>query len=261
MSFDSYQKWVNMPIGENPYLSVVIPALNEEARITTTIRKVSTYISTLGFPWEMLVVDGGSKDGTVKAVKNLKFANLKLIEEPIRGKGAGVRRGALEARGRYVLFIDADNATPIEGMKGLLTLVTGQGENNVDIAVGWRTGLAIEESSRPLLGRLLRKGFRWGLHNLYKIQVNDPLCGFKLFTRRAARELYQAQTLTGFSFDLEILYLAHKWGYKVAQISVGWVSTLAAKSSTDRTLLSGAWDLLMISINDWRKQYERKPSA
>lgn len=257
MSFDSYQKWVNMPIGETPYLSVVIPALNEEARILPTIRSVATYISALGHPWELLVVDGGSKDGTVRAVKGLKFANLRLIEESANGKGAGLRRGVVEAKGQYILFFDADNATPIEGMKALLNLVTAQGAKHVDIAVGWRTGLAVEESSRSMFARLLRKSFRWVLHNLYDIQVNDPLCSFKLFTNQAARELYNAQTLTGFTSDLEILYLARKWGYKVGQVSVGWVSTLEAKSSADRILLDGFRDLFMIAINDQQKRYVR----
>lgn len=258
MSFNTYQKWVNLPIEEKPFLSVVIPALNEEARIVSTLRAVATYVCSLGFPWEMIVVDGGSQDKTVRKVLDQKYANLILLQENTRGKGAGMRRGALEAKGDYVLFCDADNATPIEGIKSLLNLVTAKDTKRVDIAVGWRSGLAVEEAKRPFFGRLLRKGFRWGLRYLYQIQVSDPLCGFKVFTRQAARELYDAQTLTGFTADLEILYLARKWGYKVGQVSVGWVSTLAAKSSADRILWSGVWDLFMIAVNDRRHRYQRK---
>lgn len=257
MSFDRYHRWVNVPIEGIPYLSVIIPALNEEERIIPTIRSIATYISTLGFSWELLVVDGGSSDGTVSAVKRLNMANLKLLMEPTPGKGAGLRCGALAASGEYVLFFDADNATPIEGMKPLLNLAAGQAAQRVDIAVGWRSGLSVEDTARSGMDQLLRRALRWCLATFFKIEVDDPLCGFKVFTQQAAHELYRAQTLTGFTADLEILYLARKWGYKVGQVPVGWVSTLSAKSSANQVILDAFRDMLTIAWNDWQKRYDR----
>ncbi len=218
MAYESYIRWKTTPLEERPYLSIVIPAYNESERIVPTIGAISSYVSELGFPWELIIADDGSRDETVELVESLGFANLRLLRaEANGGKGRAVQRGMLAARGQYILFDDADNSTPIEELDKLLRQVR---EGGYDVVVGSRAADGAEEAHRSAFRRLLSNGLRWIVRNIFRIGVRDTQCGFKLFSYPAAQRLYNAQTIAGFSFDLEILYLASKFGYGVAEVAV-----------------------------------------
>ncbi|MCB0009743.1 MAG: glycosyltransferase, partial [Anaerolineales bacterium] len=127
MSYADYDKWKREPIEGEPFLSVIIPAYNEEIRIIPTIGAIAAHISGLGFPWELLLADDGSRDQTVQMVKELNLANVRVLETPQNGgKGSAVQRGMLAARGQYLLFADADNSTPIEELAKLLAKLTDE---------------------------------------------------------------------------------------------------------------------------------------
>jgi dolichyl-phosphate beta-glucosyltransferase len=246
-------QWKTTPIDQAPYLSIVIPAYNEEIRIVPTIGAIASYVSGLGFPWELIIADDGSKDQTAALVEELGFANLRLLRAPANGgKGSAVQRGMLAARGKYVLFDDADNSTPIEELVKLLRQLEAEG---YDVAVGSRAVDGAEEAHRSLPRRLLSGGLRLIVRHLFRIGVRDTQCGFKLFTQRAAQRLYKAQTIMGFSFDMEILYLASRFGYRIAEVPVAWIDAPGSKVDTTKEIQRFLRDLLKIKLNDLRGVY------
>ena len=255
MAYENYQKWKSEKLQQTPLISVVIPAYNEEERIVPTIGAIASYVSDLGLPWELIVADDGSRDKTAELVEGLGFVNLRLLRaEKNGGKGSAVNRGMLAARGQYVLFADADNSTPIEEIRKLLTKVRDEG---YDVAIGSRAAAGAEEGHKSILRHLLSGGLRWIVRNVFRIGVRDTQCGFKMYTHDAAHRLHQAQTIMGFSFDLEILYLAAKWGYRVAEVPVNWIDAPGSKVDTAKEVRRFLRDLFRIKWNDLRGLYAK----
>ncbi|MEM7030662.1 MAG: dolichyl-phosphate beta-glucosyltransferase [Chloroflexota bacterium] len=257
MSYKKYEDWKQTPNNSEPYLSIVIPAYNEEERIIPTIGAIASHLTTKPWPWELIIADDGSTDDTVKLVHDLDFANLRLlIAEKNGGKGSAVQRGMLAATGQYVLFDDADNSTPIEEIDKLLAKLEAK---QYDVAIGSRAAEGAEEAKRSLLRRVMSGTLRWIVQNVFHIGVEDSQCGFKLFSRQAAHHLYSTQTIMGFSFDLEILYLANKFGYKIAEVPVAWVDAPGSKVDTTKEAQRFLRDLVRIRLNDWRGYYPKNP--
>lgn len=201
------------------------------------------------------MADDGSRDQTAQLVEELGFANLRLLRaERNAGKGNAVHRGMLAARGRYILFTDADNSTPIEEISKLLHKVQYEG---YDIAVGSRAADGAAEGHKSWVRHLLSGGLRWLVRVLFRIGVRDTQCGFKLYTREAAHRLHRAQTIMGFSFDLEILYLAAKLGYRVAEVPVSWVDAPGSKVDMRKEVKRFLRDLFRIKWNDLRGVYAK----
>jgi len=259
MPYQNYERWKSTPITGQPKLSVVIPAYNEEVRIVPTIGAIASYVSDLGFDWELIVADDGSKDNTVALVRDLNFANLNLlIAEKNGGKGSAVRRGILAARGQYVLFADADNSTPIEELPKLLRKVEVEG---FDIAVGSRAAEGAAEGNKSLLRHILSGGLRLLVRYGMRVGVRDTQCGFKLFTDRAAKHLHTMQTQDGFSFDLEILFLAEKFGYKVTEVPVTWVDAPGSKVDTRKEVKRFLQSIVTIQRNNLSGIYRERDNA
>jgi dolichyl-phosphate beta-glucosyltransferase len=255
MSYSDYEHWKTIPVEDEPYLSVVIPAYNEEERIIPTIGALASHVSELGFAWELIVADDGSTDHTIELVEELGFANLRLLKAPKNsGKGSAVQRGMLAAQGRYILFDDADNSTPVEEIEKLLRMLDRE---HYDIAVGSRAADGAEEAHRSLKRRVLSGGLRWFVRHIFRIGVRDTQCGFKMYRREVARRLHTAQTVMGFSFDLEVLYLAAKLGYRIAEVPVEWVDAPGSKVDTTKEVQRFLRDLLKIKLNDLRGVYAR----
>lgn len=253
MSYTNYQKWKKFPIKQEPFISVVIPAYNEEERIIPTIGAIASHISDICENWELIVADDGSHDQTVPLVRDLGFANLRVIETAQNiGKGHAVRSGMLAARGEYILFTDADNSTPIEEVDRLLHYLQNE---KYDIAIGSRAVIGSAQAHKSFLRHLLSWGLRMivqlGLH----VGIKDTQCGFKLYSKDAARRLFAAQTLFGFSFDLEILYLAGKWGYKIIEVPVAWVDAPGSKVDVKKEVQRFIRDLARIRWNNLRGLY------
>jgi len=256
MPYQNYQTWKTTPNNAEPFLSIVIPAYNEEVRIIPTIGAIASHVSDLGFPWELIIADDGSKDSTVKLTQELGFVNMHvLVAERNGGKGSAVRRGMLAARGRYVLFADADNSTPIEEVRKLIAKLDKEG---YDVVVGSRAADGASEGKKSLLRHILSGGLRmivrYGLH----IKVRDTQCGFKMYTREAARRLHTAQTINGFSFDLEVLYLASKLGYKIAELPVSWIDAPGSKVNARKEVQRFIKDIFRILSNDFKGVYDKR---
>ena len=255
---DSYQHWKTTPIEGDPYLSIVIPAYNESERIIPTIGAMASFVCTLGFPWELLVADDGSKDNTVQLVSELGLANVRVLIAPQNGgKGSAVRRGMLAARGQVMLFADADNSTPIEELKGMLARIS----EGYQVVVGSRAAGGAQEAHKSALRKLVSGTLRAMIRPIFKIQVRDTQCGFKLFTREAARHLFQLQTINGFSFDLEILYLAAKFHYRIYEQGVSWIDAPGSKVDPIKEGKRFLKDMWVIKRNDWQGVYNRPVPA
>ncbi len=212
-----------MPSEENLiFLSVVMPVYNEEHCILESIRRIQAFMALKGRPWELVIVSDGSKDETDRLVAAAAASDPHvklLVSEKNRGKGATVRRGVLATSGRTILVTDADLASPIKESDKLIAAL----EEGFDVAIGSRAirkeGCDVQQSfKRVLSGRL----FNFLVQSLVLKGFKDTQCGFKCFKREAALPLFEAQRLDGFSFDVEILYLAVRQGFKVKEVPVMW---------------------------------------
>jgi len=201
-----------------PYLSVVIPAYNEEERLKKHVPGIVAYLQSKGWTFEIIVVNDGSKDGTAKTAQAL---GVQLIDlQPNRGKGGAVKAGMLAARGRYVLFADADQSTPIQEVEKLLAKL----EAGYEMAIGSRAvaGAEVEQAQvwyRALAGKLFGLGTR-----VFCIRgIADTQCGFKCMTRTVAQKVFQQVTSNTAIFDIEMLVVATREGYRIAEVPVHWV--------------------------------------
>jgi dolichyl-phosphate beta-glucosyltransferase len=199
-----------------PFLSVVIPAYNEARRLGPTLEAVSAYLA--GTPHEILVVDDGSRDET-SAVAG-RVAGVRVLRlETNRGKGAAVRHGMLEARGEWVLMSDADLSTPIDEYDRLKEHLKA----GADIAIGSRGLRQAEiEVSQPFYRVFMGKTFNLLVQALLLPGIWDTQCGFKLFSRSAARAVFERVGLSGFGFDVEAVYIAKRLGLRVDEVPVRW---------------------------------------
>lgn len=199
-----------------PYLSVVIPAYNEEERLKKHVPDICAYLAHKSF--EIIVVNDGSKDSTARVALEL---GVRLVDlQPNRGKGGAVKAGMLAAHGRYVLFTDADQSTPIGEVEKLLAKL----EAGYDIAIGSRAvpGAEVEQPQvwyRALAGKLFGAGTR-----MFCIRgVHDTQCGFKAMTREVAQKVFPQITSNTAIFDIEMLVVATREGYRIAELPVHWV--------------------------------------
>jgi len=218
----------------SPVLSVVIPAYNEEQRLPATLDAVQSWLERAPFSWEVLVVDDGSKDRTVEVARQCFRSDRcrVLVAERNAGKGAAIRRGMLAARGRYRLFTDADNSTPIEEARLLLRRMRRSG---ADIAIGSR-GMASSriEVHQPFYRETMGRVFNLIVRIFAVPGIVDTQCGFKMFTRRAAEAVFPEQKMDGFAFDVEILYIARRKGFRVAEVPIRWINSPASRVSPIR---------------------------
>lgn len=201
------------------FLSVIIPAFNEEERIASTLKKIYDYLNEHNYNFELILVDDGSTDSTVELVAN-NFSNVQIVKQPQNmGKGAAVRRGMLEARGTLRLFTDADLSTPIYELKKFLPEI----ENGYEIAIGNRAlQNELIKEHQPFYREMMGKTFNKIVQLLVVRGISDTQCGFKLFTEKAAKEIFAKSEINGFSFDVEAVYLASKMGFKIKEIPVEW---------------------------------------
>jgi dolichyl-phosphate beta-glucosyltransferase len=220
MTYALFDQWRSTPSASRPRLSVVIPTFNEAERIVPTLAAIAVHISRSGLDWECIVSDDGSTDGTAAIVEDLALANLRILRAPHnRGKGAAVRAGMLAARGDLVLFCDADNSTPIDELDHLMSKLE---HGTSDVVVGSRASAGASVANRSNLREALSRGLQWLVRLMIRTNVRDTQCGFKLFTRTAAQSIFSHQRLDGFAFDLEVLYLARRFGFGVSEEPVRW---------------------------------------
>ncbi|MBI4465782.1 MAG: glycosyltransferase family 2 protein [Acidobacteria bacterium] len=237
------------------FLSVVIPAYNEAYRITQTLLDVLRYLASRSETWEVVVVDDGSTDDTVEQVQKVcgEASHVRLLRHPTnRGKGSAVRTGMLAARGEFVLFTDADLSAPIAEMDRLLEPL----RSGYDVVIGsralrreWIT--AHQSPLREFAGRF----FNLCLRQITRLNFQDTQCGFKALRRETVQAIFSRQKISDFGFDVEVLYLARKLGFRTLEVPVHWAHSEGTKVRLGRDGLAMFLDLLRIRWNDWRGRY------
>lgn len=217
-------------IHNSVYLSVIIPAYNEERRLPKTLRAVYEYLLKQSYDSEILVVVDGSTDKTAEIVRSLEptIKGLRLLEyKENHGKGWGVREGILEAQGQYRIFMDADNATTVDHFEKMAPYF----EQGYNVVIGSRD---IKEA----VIAVPQSWFRRRLGDIFNLIVQivaglwgiwDTQCGFKGFTAKAARDIFSRTTIDRWAFDVEVLVIAKKLGYKIKQVPVIWINDPESK--------------------------------
>jgi len=206
-------------------LSVIIPAYNEAERLPSTLEEAYSWLTEkLPDDFEIIVVDDGSSDETVKQTREMITTHpfLKILVQPQnRGKGAAVKRGMLEAAGDIRLFMDADNSTHIREAAKVLTAVNEDAEVVIASRQHPESDISVHQS---WLREHMGQSFNFIMRSIVGLKMEDTQCGFKAFTAKAAKDIFSRQKLEGFSFDVELLFLASKLGYRIAEIPVEWVN-------------------------------------
>jgi dolichyl-phosphate beta-glucosyltransferase len=209
-------------------ISVVIPAYNEEERIARSMKETSEYLKKSFKTWEIIVVDDGSHDKT-QAIFQSIMAHIPSVHfirfKTNRGKGHAVREGVKAAQGQLLLVMDADLATPLEETKPLCSAL----KEGFDIAIGSRLGDSQKKVEQSFSRRLSGRFFNILVRLLIMNDFSDTQCGFKLFKSKAAKSLFNENRLDGYSFDIEVLYLAKKRGYKIKEVPIQWTAQEGSK--------------------------------
>ena len=236
----------SLVVHPDPQISVVIPAYNEEARLGPTLDKVVSYLRTRREPYEVLVADDGSTDGTLAIVGG--FAALGARGLPgtrHEGKGSAVRRGVLSSRGAWVLVCDADLSTPIEELELL------EQAADADLVLASRASTDSRVGRRQALPReLMGKAFNLIVRSLGLTDLRDTQCGFKLIRGSVARELFARMTVDGFAFDVELIWVARHLGYRVLEVGVEWHNSPPSKVGLVRDSVDMLWDVLKLRLRD-----------
>jgi dolichyl-phosphate beta-glucosyltransferase len=242
-------------------LSIIIPAYNEEQRITPTLEATAAFLADFPGTWEIVVVDDGSKDGTVTLCERIateRIAQLRVIAaKPNRGKGSAVRIGMLAARGRVRVMCDADGSMPATELPKLFTALA----DGADIAIGSRYVAGASAHTQPLYRRLWSRLCNRVIQYALVPGVRDTQCGFKAFTDQAAIDLFGRATIDGWAFDLEVLAIGKRRGYDVRECGVVWVDDQRSRVSPWKDMWKVIREAFVIKRNLRRGRYGQLTSV
>jgi dolichyl-phosphate beta-glucosyltransferase len=241
-----------------PKYSIVIPAYNERARIGSTLEQVLEHLHEQKWNAEIVVVNDGSRDDTANYVSQFaaEHPQVRLIENPgNQGKGYAVRNGMLNARGQVLLFTDADLSSPISEATKLFDAM----EKGADVAIGSRwLDPSLQFQRQSLKRQIMSRTFNLFTRAVLTFPYHDTQCGFKAFTREAAKKIFPLQRITRWGFDAEIIYLAHHMKLKVAEVPVTWGHDEGSKIHPWRDGMYMGIDTLKIRWNSLTGGYSKK---
>jgi len=243
----------------DPFLSVIIPAHNEERRLPSTLGQLFEFLQAQPYSSEVLVVENGSQDRTLEIARDFarERPGWRALQVAERGKGRAVQRGMLEARGEYRFMCDADFSMPVEQINRFLPPAL----NGVDIAIASREAPGAVRYNEPPYRHVVGRIFN-GLIRLIALPgLQDTQCGFKCFRAPAAEDLFRRQTLPGWAFDVEVLFAARLLGYSIVEIGIPWYFNADSKVSVLRDSTRMALDLFRIRLNALRGVYTSRYAA
>ncbi|HSL29277.1 MAG TPA: dolichyl-phosphate beta-glucosyltransferase [Anaerolineales bacterium] len=236
-----------------PFFSIIIPAHNEQNRLPGTLEQIFHFLGQQPYTSEVIVVENGSSDQTHQIAQQFarQHENLQVLQSE-KGKGAAVRRGMLAARGDYRFMCDADLSMPVEEIAKFLPPAL----QNCDIAIGSREAKGSVRYDEPSYRHWGGRGINLLIQMLILPGLNDTQCGFKCFRGDVAWDLFSRQTMRGWSFDIELLYIARRHGYRVVEIPIHWHHFSDSKVSALRDAVRMIQDIFHIHSNARRGLYD-----
>ena len=241
---------------QNPslLLSIVIPAYNEETRLPQSLAAIVDFLKAQNFESEVLVIDDGSSDRTPDIVKEFsaKYPFIQLLQPGRGGKGHAVKAGMLQVKGEYAFLCDADLAMPITELPKFLP----PQQNGYEIAIGSREGEGAVRYNEPPYRHLMGRVFNWLVKILAVRGFEDTQCGFKCFHASVIEDLFQKQTIDGFGFDVEVLYVAQKRDYKIVEVPIHWYYQSESKVHPVKDTIRMVQDMLSVRKNDHHGLYD-----
>ena len=236
-----------------PFLSIIIPAYNEERRLPTTIEKVLAFLQAQSYSSEVLIVENGSQDRTFQIAQGYakQHANLRVIREEQRGKGLAVKRGMLEACGEYRFMCDADFSMPVTEINRFLP----PAQTGFDILIASREAPGAVRYDEPAYRHFVGRVFNTMIRVVALPDLQDTQCGFKCFRDSVAEDVFRLQTLGGWSFDVEVLFIAKQRGYRIAELPIPWFFNPDSHVDVVRDSLQMALDLFRIRLKGLRGEY------
>jgi len=239
-----------------PLLSIIIPAYNEEHRLPGTLEQVLSFLQAQPYSAEALVVENGSQDHTydIAVEFSRRFNNLHVIQSKERGKGLAVRKGILEATGEYRFMCDADLSMPIAEVNRFIPPAL----KDFEIAIASREAPGAVRYNEPGYRHFIGRGFNTLIRIIALPGIRDTQCGFKCFRGEIVNNLFRRQTLTGWSFDVELLFIARGLGYRTVEVPIPWYFNPESKVRVLRDSIRMGADLLAIRLNGCRGMYDQK---
>lgn len=249
-------------MSQSPFLSIIIPAYNEEHRLPGSLEKIRRFLHTQTYRSEVLVVENGSTDDTSGVVQ--RFRASVDPEEPfsvhllhsVPGKGAAVKVGMLAGKGDYLFICDADLSMPIEEVNKFLP--PQMDVSQYDVAIASRETPGAVRYNEPTYRHVMGRVFNFVVRTLIIPGVDDTQCGFKCFTRAAAQQIFPYQTINGWGFDPEVLYIARLRGLNLIEVPINWYYMTESRVSPIRDTINMVREVLRIRQNGRRGVYERK---
>jgi glycosyltransferase involved in cell wall biosynthesis len=239
----------------SPFLSVVIPARNEETRLPHALGSLFAFLDKQPYPSEVVVVENASSDRTLEIAQKFggNFPGLRVLHEDRPGKGRAVRRGVLEARGAYRLIADTDFSMPVEQISQFLPPAC-----EYDVSIASREAPGAVRYNEPYYRHLSGRVFNLLIRLLVLPGLQDTQCGFKCFREKVAEDIFRYQIMTGWSFDVELLVIARRHGYTIHEIGIPWTYYSGSRISVFRDSWRMTLDLLTIRRNARRGVYDAR---
>lgn len=242
----------------SPFLSLIIPAHNEETRLPDTLKQILEFSGRQSYLIEVLVVENGSSDSTFKIAQDIaaQHPEIRVLRNHQSGKGRAVRQGMLAAQGEYRFMCDVDLSMPVNEISRFLP----PARQDYDIAIASREVAGAVRHGEPYYRHYIGRIYNWLIRTLALPGLQDTQCGFKCFRGAVAEDLFKRQTLTGWAFDVEILFIARLLGYKIIELPIHWYYNPHSKIKVVRDSFKMGMDLLTIRLNALRGIYTR-PNA
>lgn len=238
-----------------PLATVIIPAWNEERRMPASLEKITAFVRNQEASIEVLVVDDGSEDATASIVEGFARQNsfVTLIRNPHGGKGAAVKTGIAQGKGQYLVISDTDLAVPIEELPKFLPPQL----SDYDLAIASRELDGARRINEPFYRHLMGRVYNLIVRLVAVRGIQDTQCGFKAFRRSVAHDLFAHQTIEGWGFDVEMLYIARRRGYRIVEVPVTWYYGAESKVRPIHDTLGMLRDLWQVRRNGHRGLYEQ----
>jgi len=244
---------------KTPFLSIIIPAYNEALRLPQSLRQIDAFVRAQDYQSEIIVVENGSSDGTYQIACGMQgdIPALKVMHEDVRGKGWAVKQGMLAARGAYRFICDADLSMPIGEVPRFLPPVL----TDAPIAIASREAPGAVRYDEPQSRHLIGRAFNWLVRVLLLHSLQDTQCGFKCFRADVAERVFPLVSISGWTFDVEALFIAHKMGYPIREVPIPWYYHANSKIKVGRDALQMGTDLLKIRWKALRGHYHAEKDS